>query len=145
MPFCRATSSVTGDLNNPSVLQNVCCPFSIISAHLQAQERADNETREANAMQAQYETAWSNAEATHAQGRQLLDSLTKVSCSCQRLLLTNDRMIPHGSWDSMSPNEGLVCCVKVTMQPHMQNKSSSFFMRRRHISACCRGWHEGVG
>ncbi len=30
-------------------------------------------------MQAQYETAWSNAEATHAQGRQLLDSLTKVT------------------------------------------------------------------
>lgn len=30
-------------------------------------------------MQAQYEAAWSSAEATHAQGRQLLDSLTKVT------------------------------------------------------------------
>ena len=30
-------------------------------------------------MQAQYETAWTNAESTHAQGRQLLDSLTKVA------------------------------------------------------------------
>ena len=47
---------------------------------MQAQERADKEAREANAMQAQYETAWSTAEATHAQGRQLLDSLTKVTC-----------------------------------------------------------------
>ena len=72
-------------------------PLSIISVHLQAQERADNETREANAMQAQYETAWSNAEATHAQGRQLLDSLTKVSCSSQHLLLINNRRIPYGS------------------------------------------------
>ena len=30
-------------------------------------------------MQTQYETAWTNAESTHAQGRQLLDSLTKVA------------------------------------------------------------------
>ncbi len=49
---------------------------------MQAQERADKEAREANTMQAQYETAWSNAEATHAQGRQLLDSLTKVTRHC---------------------------------------------------------------
>jgi hypothetical protein len=33
---------------------------------------------DANAMQAQYEAAWAGAEATHAQGRQLLDALTKV-------------------------------------------------------------------
>ena len=36
-------------------------------------------------MQAQYEAAWTNAESTHAQGRQLLDSLTKVG-ACVRLL-----------------------------------------------------------
>lgn len=96
-------------------------------------------------MQAQYETAWSNAEATHAQGRQLLDSLTKVSCSGQHLMLTNHKRIPHGSWDSLSPDDGLVCRVSVTLQPHVQNKSSSFFTHRRHISACCSGWHEGVG
>ena len=45
----------------------------------QAQERADKEMADANAMQAQYEAAWAGAEATHAQGRQLLDSLTKVN------------------------------------------------------------------
>lgn len=44
----------------------------------QAKERADKEMADANAMQAQYEAAWAGAEATHAQGRQLLDSLTKV-------------------------------------------------------------------
>lgn len=33
---------------------------------------------DANAMQAQYEAAWAGAEATHAQGRQILDALTKV-------------------------------------------------------------------
>lgn len=51
----------------------------VYSCDLQAQERAEKETREANAMQLQYETAWTNAESSHAQGRQLLDSLTKVS------------------------------------------------------------------
>lgn len=45
----------------------------------QAQERADKEMADANAMQGQYEAAWAGAEATHAQGRQLLDSLTKVN------------------------------------------------------------------
>ena len=29
-------------------------------------------------MQAQYEAAWAGAEASHAQGRQLLDDLTRV-------------------------------------------------------------------
>ncbi len=53
----------------------------------QAQERADKEMADANAMQARYEAAWAGAEATHAQGRELLDSLTKVTlCHCEDLL-----------------------------------------------------------
>ncbi|CAL8470940.1 g10482 [Coccomyxa elongata] len=48
------------------------------AALLQAQERADKEMADANAMQARYEAAWAGAEATHAQGRELLDSLTKA-------------------------------------------------------------------
>ena len=40
-------------------------------------------------MQTQYEAAWTNAESTHAQGRQLLDSLTKVG-ACVRLLACSD-------------------------------------------------------
>ncbi|KAK9844100.1 hypothetical protein WJX81_004424 [Elliptochloris bilobata] len=43
-----------------------------------AQERRDREAADADAMQAQYQAAWVGAEATHAQGRQLLDNLTRA-------------------------------------------------------------------
>ena len=33
---------------------------------------------DADAMQTQYEAAWAGAEASHAQGRQLLEDLTRV-------------------------------------------------------------------
>ena len=44
----------------------------------QVQERRDREVADADGMQAQYEAAWAGAEASHAQGRQLLDDLTRV-------------------------------------------------------------------
>lgn len=44
----------------------------------QAQERRDLEAADADAMQAQYEAAWAGAEAAHAQGRRLLDDLTRA-------------------------------------------------------------------
>ena len=47
-------------------------------ARAQAQERRDREVADADAMQAQYGAAWAGAEATHAQGRQLLDDLTRA-------------------------------------------------------------------
>lgn len=39
---------------------------------------------DADAMQAQYEAAWAGAEASHAQGRQLLDDLTRVGFQITR-------------------------------------------------------------
>ena len=50
------------------------------AALLQAQERAQAATSEADAMEAQYQAAWANAEATQSKSTALLDQLTKVRC-----------------------------------------------------------------
>ena len=61
-------------------------------------------------MQAQYETAWTNAESTHAQGRQLLDSLTKVAA---HPVLTGLHCVPRSqracSWPFREPCARLAC------------------------------------
>jgi hypothetical protein len=48
------------------------------TALLQAQERCERVTAEADSMQSQYEQAWGGAESAHSRGRRLLDELTKV-------------------------------------------------------------------
>ncbi len=69
-------------------------------ARAQAQERRDREVADADAMQAQYGAAWAGAEATHAQGRQLLDDLTQARAP--RALPRRGRPVPRhgcrGTW-----------------------------------------------